>query len=89
MMGRHGRPITTHNNSSTPTGDNYVLYTQGGRSRRAARGRAVRRAPAWAWPDHPTALVVGFAPGRGTALTARPLAALLEKAPRTPIVVQN
>jgi len=46
-------------------------------------------APAWAWPDRPIELSVGFAPGGGTDLTARALAVFLEKELGGSVVVVN
>jgi tripartite-type tricarboxylate transporter receptor subunit TctC len=46
-------------------------------------------APAWAWPEHPIELVVGFAPGGGTDLTARTLAGFLEKRLGGTVIVVN
>ena len=46
-------------------------------------------APAWAWPDRPIELIVGFAPGGGTDLTARALAVFLEKELGGSVVVVN
>lgn len=45
--------------------------------------------PAWAWPDKPIEIIVGFAPGGGTDVTARTLATFLSKALGGPVVVVN
>lgn len=46
-------------------------------------------APAMAWPDRPIELVVGFAAGGGTDITARTLSAYLEKELGGSVVVIN
>jgi len=46
-------------------------------------------AAAWAWPDRPIEIVVGFAPGGGTDITARTLAVYLEKELGGSVVVVN
>ncbi len=43
----------------------------------------------WAWPDRPIEIVVGFAPGGGTDITARTLAIFLEKELGASVVVVN
>ena len=45
--------------------------------------------PVWAWPDRPIEIVVGFAPGGGTDITARTLAVYLEKELGGSVVVVN
>lgn len=45
--------------------------------------------PAWAWPDRPIEIVVGFAAGGGTDITARTLAQHLGKVLGTQVVVNN
>lgn len=46
-------------------------------------------APAWAWPERSIEIVVGFAPGGGTDITARTLAQHLGKALGTQVIVNN
>lgn len=46
-------------------------------------------APAWAWPDRPIEIVVGFAAGGGTDITARTLAPHLAKALGGQVIVNN
>ncbi|MBL0142379.1 MAG: tripartite tricarboxylate transporter substrate binding protein [Betaproteobacteria bacterium] len=46
-------------------------------------------APAWAWPDKPIEIIVGFAAGGGTDITARTLAPHLAKALGGQVVVNN
>jgi tripartite-type tricarboxylate transporter receptor subunit TctC len=46
-------------------------------------------APAFSWPDKPIEIVVGFAPGGGTDVTARTLASFLGKALGGSVVVVN
>lgn len=45
--------------------------------------------PAYAWPDRPIELIVGFAAGGGTDLTARTLATYMEKELGQSVVVVN
>lgn len=45
--------------------------------------------PVWAWPDRPIEIVVGFAPGGGTDITARTLAVYLEKELGSSVLVVN
>ncbi len=54
----------------------------------AAAG-ALSALPAWAWPDKPIEIVVGFAAGGGTDITARTLAPHLAKALGGQVVVSN
>ena len=50
---------------------------------------ALASAPAFAWPDKPIEIVVGFAAGGGTDITARTLAQHLGKVLNTQVVVNN
>lgn len=50
---------------------------------------ALGSAASWAWPDKPIELVVGFAAGGGTDVTARTLASFLGKQLGTSVVVMN
>ncbi len=45
--------------------------------------------PAWAWPDKPIEIIVGYAPGGGTDITARTLGLYLEKELGGSVVVVN
>lgn len=49
----------------------------------------VAAAPAWAWPERPIEIVVGFSAGGGTDITARTLAQHLGKVLGTSVVVNN
>ena len=46
-------------------------------------------APAWAWPERPIEIIVGFATGGGTDITARTLAQHLGKVLGASVVVNN
>ncbi|CAM4043893.1 Bug family tripartite tricarboxylate transporter substrate binding protein [Bordetella bronchialis] len=50
---------------------------------------AMSPAMAQAYPDHPITLVVGFPPGGGVDLVARPLAERLSKQLGQPVIVEN
>ena len=50
---------------------------------------ALASASAWSWPDKPVEIVVGFAPGGGTDITARTLATFLGKALGGTVLVVN
>lgn len=64
-------------------------FSRIGRAALAACALALVYGPAWAWPDRPIELVVGFAAGGGTDITARTVAQYLGKQLGTAVVVNN